>query len=47
MQRFHGVATKHLESYLGWFRAIDRATNGLLNPSLLLTQAAGNELVIT
>ncbi len=47
MQRFHGVATKHLESYLGWFRAIDRATNGLLNPSLLLTQAAGNELIIT
>ncbi len=47
MQRFHGVSTKHLESYLGWFRAIDRATNGLLNPALLLTQAAGNDLVIT
>lgn len=47
MQRFHGVATKHLESYLGWFRAIDRSTNGLLNPALLLTQAAGNDLVIT
>lgn len=46
MQRFHGVATRHLESYLGWFRAIDRAANGLLNPSLLLAQAAGNELVI-
>ena len=47
MQRFHGVSTKHLESYLGWFRAIDRTTNGLLNPSLLLAQAAGNDLVIT
>jgi len=35
MLRFHGVATKHLKSYLGGFRAIGRATNGLLNPSLL------------
>ncbi len=46
MHRFNGVATKYLESYLGWFRARDRATSGLINPALLLTQAAGNELVI-
>lgn len=24
MRRFHGVATRYLDSYLGWFRAIDR-----------------------
>ena len=47
MQRFQGVATKYLESYLDWFRAIDRTTSGLLNPSLLLAQAAGNDLVLT
>jgi hypothetical protein len=47
MQRFQGVATKYLESYLGWFRAIDRTTNGMLNPALPLAQAAGNDLVIT
>lgn len=45
MRRFHGVATRHLESYLGWFRAIDRATSGSLNPALLLAQAAGHDLV--
>lgn len=45
MQRFHGVATKYLDSYLGWFRAIDRAGAGSLNPLLLLAQAAGSELV--
>ncbi len=26
MQRFRGVATSYLESYLGWFRTLDRAT---------------------
>lgn len=46
MQRFHGVATKYLDSYLGWFRAIDQTTNGLLNPALLLAQGAGNDLVL-
>ncbi len=45
MRRFNGVATKYLDSYLGWFRAIDRTTGGSLNPALLLAQAAGNELV--
>ena len=24
MRRFHGVATKYLESYLGWMRMLDR-----------------------
>ncbi len=33
MDRFHGVATKYLENYLGWFRLIDSTS---LNPSSLL-----------
>ena len=28
MHRFTGVATSYLESYLGWFRAVDRAGRG-------------------
>ncbi len=47
MRRFNGVATKYLDSYLGWFRAIDRTAGGSLNPALLLAQAAGNDLVIS
>jgi len=27
MKRFHGVATKYLESYLGWMRLLDREKN--------------------
>lgn len=27
MGRFHGVATKYLESYLGWFRFLDTNQN--------------------
>ncbi len=45
LRRFNGVATKYLDSYLGWFRAIDRARGGQINPALLLAQAAGNDLV--
>lgn len=45
LRRFNGVATKYLDVYLGWFRAIDRARGGQLNPALLLAQAAGNDLV--
>lgn len=47
LRRFNGVATKYLDVYLGWFRAIDRARGGQLNPALLLAQAAGNDLVLT
>ncbi len=28
MYRFRGLATSHLESHQGWFRALDRATRG-------------------
>ena len=27
MKHFHGVATKYLESYLGWMRLLDREKN--------------------
>jgi hypothetical protein len=27
MDRFHGVATKYLENYLGWFRFLDTNEN--------------------
>jgi len=47
MRRFKGVATRYLDSYLGWYRALDRAGSGLLIPALLLAQAAGNGLVTT
>lgn len=39
MARFHGVATRYLDSYLGWFRAIDRTCGAGLNPAPLLASA--------
>lgn len=45
LQHFHGISTKYLDSYLGWFRAIDRSGKKPLNPLLLLAQAAGKNLV--
>lgn len=41
LQHFHGVSTKYLDSYLGWFRALDRSGKNSLNPALLLACAAG------
>jgi transposase-like protein len=41
MRRFKGVATKYLDSYLGWFRALERDRGGFFNPALLLAQSAG------
>jgi transposase-like protein len=40
MHRFHGVATKHLHSYLGWRRMLERSGNDL-DPKLCLVQCAG------
>ena len=40
LRRFHGVATKYLDSYLGWFRAIDRSPGKRLQPASFLTMAA-------
>lgn len=39
MRRFKGVATRYLDSYLGWFRAIDRTRGGSLKPASLLALA--------
>ena len=39
IRRFHGVATRYLDSYLGWFRAIDRTRGAGLNPPSLLALA--------
>jgi hypothetical protein len=39
IRRFHGVATRYLDSYLGWFRAIDRTQGVGLNPAPLLASA--------
>ena len=39
IRRFHGVATRYLDSYLGWFRAIDRTRGAGLNPASMLASA--------
>lgn len=39
IRRFRGVATRYLDSYLGWFRAIDRTRGAGLNPASLLASA--------
>lgn len=39
MQRFRGVATKYLASYLGWFRAKDRFGANALQPTRWITLA--------
>lgn len=39
IRRFRGVATHYLDSYLGWFRAIDRTRGAGLNPASLLASA--------
>ena len=40
MHRFHGVATKHLHSYLGWRHMLERSGKEL-NPKLCLVQCSG------
>lgn len=39
MRRFKGVATKYLDSYLGWFRTIERSSGGGLKPAQFLALA--------
>jgi len=41
MHRFHGVATKYLASYLGWFRAMDRFALVASQPASWLALAIG------
>lgn len=43
MQRFKGVATKYLDSYLGWFRMLDRSGPMGPQPALVLEAAMGDQ----
>jgi len=43
MHRFHGVATKYLESYLGWRRLIERYAASI-TPAACLAEAIGQPL---
>jgi transposase-like protein len=47
MRRFNGVATMYLDSYLGWFRTLDRSTTTGLQPASLLGLALGCRHVTT
>lgn len=40
MKRFHGVATKYLENYLGWRRGLER-WGGQITPGVMLQAAMG------
>lgn len=39
IRQFHGVATKYLDSYLGWFRAIERSPDDTRDPARFLAMA--------
>ena len=41
MRRFKGVATRYLDSYLGWFRTIERSPSAGLKPAQWLAMAVG------
>ena len=41
MRRFKGVATKYLDSYLGWFRMLDRFAPTGVQPAQVLGLAIG------
>ena len=41
MRRFRGVATSYLESYLGWYRALDRASRSRTQGPPMLILALG------
>ncbi len=46
IRRFHGVATKYLDSYLGWFRTLDRSpTIGAPAASLLVLALRGQSIL--
>jgi len=44
VQKFRGVATRYLASYLGWFRTIDREHGNRLKPKQWLALAIGGSL---
>ena len=42
LRRFKGVATKYMDSYLGWFRTIERSPRNGLKPAHWLAMAVGS-----
>lgn len=46
IHRFNGVATKYLDSYLGWFRTIDRSAPAGLPPASLLALAINSNTAL-
>jgi transposase-like protein len=46
IRRFNGVATKYLDSYLGWFRTLDRSSSPGLQPASLLALALTSRPVL-
>lgn len=44
IRRFRGVATRYLDSYLGWFRTIERSASIGLKPASWLTMSLGKVL---
>jgi transposase-like protein len=46
IRRFNGVATKYLDSYLGWFRTLDRSSSPGLQPASLLALALTSRAVL-
>lgn len=41
VRRFNGVATRYLESYLGWFRALDRSASLSFKPASWMALSLG------
>ena len=46
IRRFHGIATKYLDSYLGWFRTLDRSATAEPQPAWLLELAIGKRPIL-
>lgn len=46
IRRFHGVASKYLDSYLGWFRTLDRSATVAPQPAWLLELAIGKRPIL-
>jgi len=42
LRKFKGVATRYLDSYLGWFRATDQIPDTISNPASFLALAIGS-----
>lgn len=45
VRHFKGVSTKYLDSYLGWFRTIDRVPKVVAEPAAMLALAIGSQSI--